>query len=78
MRWHIISRLIKGTSVLRLSNLIEESIEDAIAGCRSVADISILSQRIVELHPELRFEIDSLTEVLVAKASTRGLAIRLK
>lgn len=62
--------------MLRLSDVVEKSIEDAIAGCGSVADISALSRNLVERHPELRFEIDSLTEVLLARATAKGLAIR--
>lgn len=65
-------------SLLRLSDTVEKSIEDAIAGCGPVADISALSRRLVERHPELRYETDSLAEILVAKASTRGLAIRFE
>ena len=62
--------------MLRLSDVVEKSIEDAIMACGPVADITTLSRGLVELHPELRYETDSLAEVLVAKAATRGLAIR--
>ncbi len=63
--------------MLRLSEMVEKSIEDAIAACKSVADISALSQSLIEEYPELRLEIDGLTEVLVARAARKGLAVRL-
>ncbi len=64
------------TRLLRLSDVVEKSIEDAIAACSSVAEISALSRSLLERHPELRFETDSLTEILVTRATSRGLAIR--
>ena len=63
--------------MLRLSDMIEKSIENAMADCKSVADISTLSRSLIEEHPELRLEIDGLTEVLVARAARKGLAVRL-
>ena len=64
--------------MLRLSDGVERSIDDAIAGCGTVADISALLRKLVEKYPELRYETDSLAEILVAKASTKGLAIRFE
>jgi transcription-repair coupling factor (superfamily II helicase) len=63
---------------MRLSERVDHAIETAIANCTTVADIAALSRELVDRYPQLRPHRDELLEVLVARATAKGLAVRFE
>lgn len=63
---------------MRLSDEVHDAIVATVADCTTVADITALSQALVNRYPELRPDLDEVVEILVAEATARGLAVRVE
>jgi len=61
-----------------LSEPVRNSIEHAIATAGAVVDVTALSRAILDEHPDLRFEIEELTAIVVALVTEKGLAVRFE
>lgn len=61
---------------MRLPDTIIDYVETEVARCRTVVDVEELTNDIVARFPGVDYDRDQVAEVIVDRATARGLAVR--
>ena len=65
-----------GGHVMRLPDIIIDYVETEVAQCRTVVDVEEMTKSLASRFPGVDYDRDQITEMIVDRASARGLAVR--